>query len=74
MEISKPMVQKYFFVQKSNLSKKSGLLNLSEFLMMLIDASIIEEIFSKLNLQFPNNKIFIILIFKMLSSIVSNII
>ena len=42
MEISKPMVQKYFFVQKSNLSKKSGLLNLSEFLMMLIDASIIE--------------------------------
>ena len=59
MEISKPMVQKYFFVQKSNLSKKSGLLNLSEFLMMLIDASIIEEIFSKLNLQFPNNKILI---------------
>ena len=74
MEISKPMVQKYFFVQKSNLSKKSDLLNLPEFLMMLIDASIIEEIFSKLNLQFPNNKIFIILIFKMLSSIVSNII
>ena len=56
MEISKPMVQKYFFVQKSNLSKKSGLLNLSEFLMMLIDASIIEEIFSKLNCNFQITK------------------
>ena len=56
MEISKPMVQKYLFVQKSNLSKKSGLLNLSEFLMMLIDASIIEEIFSKLNCNFQITK------------------
>ena len=56
MEISKPMVQKYFFVQKSNLSKKSDLLNLPEFLMMLIDASIIEEIFSKLNCNFQITK------------------
>ena len=62
--------KKLVFVQKNGLS------NLSEFLMKLIEALIIDEFFSKLNFQFLNNKISIkssSLTFKMLLSIISTV-
>ena len=39
------------------LNQKSKLLNLSKLLLYLIETLIVDELISKLNLQFPNNKI-----------------
>ena len=76
MEISKLESNKKLRCKKLSFCSKNDLSNFSEFLMQLIQALIIDKFLSKLNLQFPNNKISIkssSFTFKILFLIISSV-